>query len=342
MITDSQQTSSPDIEAYLAMQLLKDGNRQAAVDKCHQAIVQYGPNRNLYLVKARAHLELEEYGFAQEALLSLLSLDPEHPAGWALLGEAYYQLGNMPKVDYCRNRLKQIFPTLVEPDEEEESDSAGDVSGQATRHQEESADASGTETCRHENDTPVGQGPRGLDDSPVGQADSRPDDIPVIAESEPRGFGSAENPVGQARSGLDDIPATASGIIVPEAQVADISNNPPSNTENGEPAVSIVPLEEVADTQTPSEQPLSELESIPAGGIVDELIEADLRINEQMPATSRINVEIFETATFADICLAQGKYEKALDIYTKLSILHPDNESYREKINIIKAKMGSR
>ncbi|NLI14772.1 MAG: hypothetical protein GX409_00645, partial [candidate division Zixibacteria bacterium] len=189
---------------------------------------------------------------------------------------------------------------------------------------------------------PVGQGPRGLDDSPVGQADSRPDDIPVIAESEPRGFGSAENPVGQARSGLDDIPATASGIIVPEAQVADISNNPPSNTENGEPAVSIVPLEEVADTQSLPEQPLSELESIPAGGIVDELIEADLRINEQMPATSRINVEIFETATFADICLAQGKYEKALDIYTKLSILHPDNESYREKINIIKAKMGSR
>jgi hypothetical protein len=163
------------------------------------------------------------------------------------------------------------------------------VSGQATRHQEKSTDASGAETRRHENDTPVGQDPRGLDDIPV-----------------------------------------------------DISINPPSNTENGEPAVSIVPLEEVADTQTPSEQPLSELESIPAGGIVDELIEADLRINEQMPATSRINVEIFETATFADICLAQGKYEKALDIYTKLSILHPDNESYREKINIIKAKMGSR
>jgi tetratricopeptide (TPR) repeat protein len=313
MITDSQQTSSPDIEAYLAMQQLKNGDRHAAIDKCHQAISQYGPNRNLYLVKARAHLELEEYGFAQEALLSLLSLDPEHPAGWALLGEAYYQLGNMPKVDYCRNRLKQIFPTLTEPDEEE--DNAETPSGIVVPEAQE--DRADEDVCRAQ-------------------------DIPVIGESEPRGFGLTENPVGQAHSGLDDIPAMASGIIIPEAQVAHISNNPPSNTENGEPAVSIVPLEEVADTQTPSEQPLSEPTQIPPGGIVDDLIATDLRINEQAEGTAKIDVEIFETATFADICLAQGKYEKALEIYTKLSMVHPDNAEYREKINSIQAKMGSR
>lgn len=330
MITDSQQTSSPDIEAYLAMQQLKNGDRHAAIDKCHEAISQYGPNRNLYLVKARAHLELEEYGFAQEALLSLLSLDPEHPAGWALLGEAYYQLGNMPKVDYCRNRLRQIFPTLTEPDEEEESYPVGqdpcgldntpdsvsgivvpeaqEVSGQATRHQDDSAIASGTGT-RHQGDS-VGQDPRGLDE------------IPASASA--------------------DTCRPQEGIVVPEAQDADNSYNSPSDTETGEPAVSIVPLEEFTDTQTSPEQPLSGPTQIPPGGIVDDLIATDLRINEQAEGTSKIDVEIFETATFADICLAQGKYEKALEIYTKLSMIHPDNAEYREKINSIQAKMGSR
>ncbi len=321
MITDSQQTSSPDIEAYLAMQLLKDGDRHAAIDKCHEAISQYGPNRNLYLVKARAHLELEEYGFAQEALLSLLSLDPEHPAGWALLGEAYYQLGNMPKVDYCRNRLKQIFPTLTEPDEEED---AGDT-------------ASGIIVPEAQN--PVGQDPCGLDDIPAsGQATRRHEDGDMASGII---VPEAQNPVGQEPRGLDDIPASGAEPRRHD-EIVHNSYNPPSNAENGEPSASLVPLEEVADTQTQSDQPLSESIHTPPGGIVDDLIETDLRINEQEKGTSKIDVEIFETATFADICLAQGKYEKALEIYTKLSMVHPDNAEYRDKINSIQAKMGSR
>jgi tetratricopeptide (TPR) repeat protein len=346
MITESQQTSSPDIEAYLAMQLLKDGDRHAAIDKCHEGISQYGPNRNLYLVKARAHLELEEYGFAQEALLSLLGLDPEHPAGWALLGEAYYQLGNMPKVDYCRNRLRQIFPTLTEPDEVEESNSADDASGQATQRHDDIP--VGQDPCDPANiQYPVGQDPRGLDANPVGQADSRLDDFPENGQglSEPQGFGPTAPALGtETRRHIDDQAGedasraqgdTASGIVVPEAQ----EDTPETNQ-------SLVPLEEITESSsapaTPPEQSISEDTNLTGETIVDDLIESDLRIIEQGEDSPKLDLGIFETATFADICLAQGKYEKALEIYTKLLMIHPDNAEYREKINSIQAKMGSR
>jgi predicted Zn-dependent protease len=111
---DSEMTTSPDTEAYQAMKLLGVGKVQEAIERCHEAVARFGPNRNCYLVKARAHIELEEYGFAEKALQSVLSLDPEHPAAWAMLGEVYYRLGNQQKVDYCKNRLESIFPVLVE------------------------------------------------------------------------------------------------------------------------------------------------------------------------------------------------------------------------------------
>ena len=48
--------------------------------------------------------------------------------------------------------------------------------------------------------------------------------------------------------------------------------------------------------------------------------------------------ELFETATFADICISQGKYEKALNIYNRLLQNDPGNMKYIEKINLINQK----
>ena len=251
MITESQQSSSPDIEAYLAMQLLKEGDRQAAISKCHEGISQYGPNGNLYLVKARAHLELEEYGFAQEALLSLLSLDPEHPAAWAMLGEVYYQLGNTPKVDYCRSRLKQIFPVLTEPEDESENET------------------------------------------------------------------SAEKATGQE-------PSIVNGV--------------------GESTPTIVPLEEIAGSAVPDiaqpESPQNPSVKPAEESLVADVINADLGSADDQNNAAGVGVEIFETATFADICLDQGKFEKALEIYAKLSRVHPDNLEFQDQVKTIQAKMG--
>jgi tetratricopeptide (TPR) repeat protein len=244
MLTDSKQMISPDVEAYQAMKVLENGDTQAAISACHEAIAKFGPNRNLYLVKARAHLELEEYGFAEEALLALLSLDPEHPAAWAMLGEAYYRLGKTPKVDYCRARLENIFPALAEylnqPDED------------------------GKEV------DPTAAGEQSLTEETI---------VP-----------------------LEDL-----AISPPESSGPEKTAETP-NTSNLVPDINGTNAEIVLPTQL--------------------AVESELRI--------------FETATFAEICSNQGKYEKAMEIYEKLLKQLPDNPVYLEKIKIIKAKIGTR
>ena len=66
-MVDAAEVKTPDIEAYYAMKLLEGDEIQKAIAKCHEALTRFGPNRNCYLVKARAHIMMEEYGFAEEA-----------------------------------------------------------------------------------------------------------------------------------------------------------------------------------------------------------------------------------------------------------------------------------
>jgi tetratricopeptide (TPR) repeat protein len=48
----------------------------------------------------------------------------------------------------------------------------------------------------------------------------------------------------------------------------------------------------------------------------------------------------FETRTFADICIKQGYFNKALKIYTELREKHPNDPEIGQKIEEIKRKMG--
>jgi tetratricopeptide (TPR) repeat protein len=48
----------------------------------------------------------------------------------------------------------------------------------------------------------------------------------------------------------------------------------------------------------------------------------------------------FETRTFADICVKQGYYNKALKIYSELQEKRPDDPEIGRKIDEIKKKMG--
>ncbi len=48
----------------------------------------------------------------------------------------------------------------------------------------------------------------------------------------------------------------------------------------------------------------------------------------------------FETRTFADICIKQGYYNKALKIYNDLKGKHPEDLEISQKIEEIKRKMG--
>jgi hypothetical protein len=130
-------------------------------------------------------------------------------------------------------------------------------------------------------------------------------------------------PVGQADSRLDDIPASGAET---RRHDEDTVGQDPCGLDN-------IPISAGEDANRSQAS---------GDNIVDDLIESDLRIKERAGETSKLGLGIFETATFADICLAQGKFEKALEIYTKLLMIHPDNPEYREKINSIQAKMGSR
>jgi tetratricopeptide (TPR) repeat protein len=238
-VANEQKTSSPDIEAYQAMKLLDGGDTQGAVKKCIDAINQFGDNRNCYLVKARAHIEMEEYGFAEEALQGVLRLDPEHPAAWAMLGEVYYRLGIEAKMEYCRSRLETIFPVL-----------------------KEIIETGGDEDLAIE------------------------EEIPETIEEKP------------------------------------------------EQRDSIVPLEDLdIHDQKPGEgemrfRKVSDEEIEPESLEVDETTEGPSK-------TIGLKSEMFETPTFADICLQQGKLEKALGIYKKLLEKDPENAGFNEKVKYI-------
>ncbi|OQX91015.1 MAG: hypothetical protein B6D58_09035 [candidate division Zixibacteria bacterium 4484_95] len=238
--TDLEKNNSSDIIAFEAMELLDTGDVQAAIKKCYEAISRFGPNRNCYLVKARAHIEIKEYGFAEKALQSALSLDPEHLAAWAMLGQVYYKLGNQRKVDYCRSRLESIFPTLVEN------------LGQVTSNE--------------------------------------------VEEGE-------------------------------EKEIVEISIEQSTDT--------IVPFEGLAENEN------VQVKDNKNGGVGD--VNKSLPQAEGGPPTNKrfgLKKELFETATFADICLKQGKFEKARQIYEKLLKDDPENALYREKLSTIESKMG--
>lgn len=239
-IANDNRTSSPDIEAYQAMKLLDSGDAQGAVKICIDAIGQFGDSRNCYLVKARAHIEMEEYGFAEEALQGVLRLDPEHPAAWAMLGEVYYRLGNEAKMDYCRNRLETIFPVLKEILEAED-----------------------------EEDEVLGED----------EIQEEIEEIPEIPES-----------------------------IVPLEDLDVHDQKPPVDDEG---------FRKVSDEEIGSSHAKE------AGN------------PKRVADVSSLKSEMFETPTFADICLQQGKFDKALGIYKKLLEKDPENFIYNEKVKYI-------
>ena len=242
-VADEKKISSPDIEAYQAMKLLETGDSQGAIKRCVDAIALFGDNRNCYLVKARVHIEQEEYGFAEEALQNVLRLDPEHPAAWAMLGEVYFRLGRETKMEYCRNRLEDLFPVLTENAEAEALDTEEMESNDSDELSDDSDEATHTDEAITSQST-------------SGNVESKP---------------SPEE----------------SGSIIDE---------------------SLEPKQAFDDS----------------GGIL-----------QQHDKAGGLKTELFETATFADICISQGKYEKALNIYQRLLQAEPDNEKYKEKIKFI-------
>ncbi|MCP4580108.1 MAG: tetratricopeptide repeat protein [candidate division Zixibacteria bacterium] len=243
-VTDKEQLRSPDIEAYQAMKLLEMGDKNGAIKKCIDAISRYGSNRNCYLVKARAHIEQEEYGFAETALQSVLQLDPEHPAAWAMMGEVYFRLGKDAKVEYCRERLESIFPSLTE-----------------------GADLDDIESVTSEDTSAIQTGEKLTDESSQSIVPLEDLDYEIGEQS-------------QTNESLNDVTSDSSS-----GQKSSPDQNP--NT---------------AETK----------------GV--------------------FKSELFETATFADICVNQGKYEKALKIYKRLLNNDPDNAKYIDKVKMIKRR----
>lgn len=231
MNMEIEQLSSPDIEAFKAMELLKAGDKLRAIDVCHKALSQFGSNGNLFLVKARAHLELGDIGFAEDALLKLLHDEPDHPAGWTMLGEVYYRQGKSIKVEYCRRRLEYLFPVL----------------GDYLR--------------------------------------------------------------GSAHDGQMD------ASILENSPVAEVSHVPVEDLNSSD----IVPLEELSKNNQP------------------------FALNDDTSGSSAdADTEIFETSTFAEICVAQGKIDKALAIYRNLLRKNPDNEFYLEKVKTLQSRMDDK
>lgn len=301
--TDSDKFSSPDIEAYQAMKLLDSNDVQGAIKKCHEAINHYGPSRNCFLVKARAHIEQEEYGFAEESLESVLRLDPEHPAAWAMMGEVYFRLGRESKIEYCRNRLESIFPALTDYLEQSETEDEQVIETEA-------------ETISETED--------------IKQETIKEDNSKAVEKSEPEIENTAE---------LKPDVETPDNTIADTSKEADISDDAKEKPTSESVTESIVPLEDFNKADAKQNHD-SNNSMQPDYKAVSETDSTDQSESKQRQITV-LKPEIFETATFADICFNQGKYEKALKVYKKLLNGEPDNIKFKDRVKTIESKIGN-
>jgi tetratricopeptide (TPR) repeat protein len=64
------------------------------------------------------------------------------------------------------------------------------------------------------------------------------------------------------------------------------------------------------------------------------------KVVKNVDSASSSDATTFETRTFADICIQQGYYNKALKIYNELREKRPDDPEIGQKIDEIKRKMG--
>jgi tetratricopeptide (TPR) repeat protein len=73
--------------------------------------------------------------------------------------------------------------------------------------------------------------------------------------------------------------------------------------------------------------------------LLDNLGKQDGKQAMKSVGTSTNVKEIFETETYADICVKQGYLNKALKIYSDLIVQFPDNPGLAQKIDELKKKM---
>jgi tetratricopeptide (TPR) repeat protein len=73
--------------------------------------------------------------------------------------------------------------------------------------------------------------------------------------------------------------------------------------------------------------------------LIADLKSSEVRTNVKIPSLSN-SQEIFETETYADICVRQGYLNKALKIYSDLKEKYPDNAGLESKIGDVKRKLG--
>jgi tetratricopeptide (TPR) repeat protein len=288
-MANSEKMISPDIEAFEAMKILDAGDTQTAIQRCHDALSHFGPNRNCFLVKARAHLSQEEYGFAEETLQSVLQIDPEHPAAWAMLGEVYFRMGRESRVEYCRQRLDNIFPALAEYLEQVDAADEDDTIYEPVTAQEPEAEPDVSD------EDGEGTEPGDSAESSIAEPDGSEEIAKMPADSiEPPSIGNMES-------------------IVPFEDFEERGEKP--------------------DTQGESSNMPEEIESV-------ERLGSGEAVDIKKERTGAWKAEIFETATFADICFNQGKFDKALKVYKKLLSTDPENAKYRERIKSIESKMS--
>jgi tetratricopeptide (TPR) repeat protein len=230
---------------------------------------------------------IEEYGFAEEALNSVLRLDPEHPAAWAMMGEVYYRLGKTTKVDYCRKRLEILFPALTEALEGDDTD-------------EEFEELPDNDTEPDSNVEPPEMQKPEIESQSEEEIVNETEAVPPSPTSDPEAATEESVSSGETMVPLEDLQKNA------EKQIAEDD----SFTDTDAPTI-----EEEIETQS------------------DEI--------DVSAQASGIRPELFETATFAEICVKQGKLSKALEIYKKLLEKEPDNGKIKDKITAIESKIGS-
>lgn len=89
----------------------------------------------------------------------------------------------------------------------------------------------------------------------------------------------------------------------------------------------------------PEFTPPPPLSPTPQGLSKDDDIESEDEPLKQSPSAAKNKSDKIVTPTLGEIYAAQGQYAKAIDVFAGLLKKHPDNESYNNKIEVLKKKL---
>lgn len=342
--------------ARLADLYIENGRIDEAINLCTEGIKDHPSYSTGYFILAKAFIQKKEYEKAETALKNALSYDQQYLSAHKLLGDILLKAGweNLaldhynaileidPFEDNVKEIVKKITPSVPEKtpllEKEEEPISEEQLEAQLEKPLEEPSPeplASESEwdwtdqirefsPLEEEPPIPSTKTPELASEAPPKETlipDEKPSDL-FISETDSPFFEPELSPLAPPPSEIQEEPT------IPTEEEKPVLEEEP---------MEISPIEEIAEPSQES-APISPEKTPPEAPPVTLTQETKQPPPPESEKISQIP-KAFVTPTLGEIYIAQGQYEKAMQIYQALLEKNPNEKRYKDKIEEIQRKL---